>query len=72
MAVYSRLKQTLCDITFSGKKIQVLRRYYVGIDIKMFRYGTNNNIGLFLFNNLSNVESIKLGENNVIKKVALP
>lgn len=60
LAVYSKIKQTLYDISFNGNNISLIRKYYIGVDTVTFRYGTHSNVGLFLFNKNKNVESIKL------------
>ena len=60
LAIYSKTKKTFYDINFLGKKVNRIRRYRIGINVEMFRYGTNSNVGLFLYNHAGNVESIKL------------
>lgn len=50
LALYSKAKQTFYDISFIGKKVNLLRKFKIGINISCFKYGTNNNVGLFIFN----------------------
>lgn len=69
LAIYSSQQQTFYDVSFIGEKVNLIRRYKIGMEINMFKYGTNSNVGLYIFNNRQNVDTIKLGEKELVRNL---
>lgn len=71
VAVYSGEKQMFYDVGMVEGECTRVRRFRIGREIEEWRYGLNNGVGLFLFNEGKNVYSIKMGE-KVVKKYEVP